>query len=156
MTTTSSATNHLWFLNTLVTILVSEADGQDHISVLDHLGPYGFSPPLHRHHTQDETFYVLEGEFRFHLDGQEHRVCAGETFLVPKGIPHQFRIESPPGGRWLTITVPGDFERFVRAMSRPAERFELPEPASPSPEAVQKLTETAAQYSIEILGPPLQ
>jgi hypothetical protein len=31
--------------------------------------------------------------------------------------------------REMTVTVRGDFERFVRAMSRPAERPELPKSA---------------------------
>ena len=156
MAATSVPTNQLWFLNTFVTVRVSESDGQDRISILEHRAPYGDSPPLHIHHTEDEIFHVLEGEFRFKIDEQEHRLEAGEFLLAPKGIPHQYRVESPHGGRWLTITVPGDFERFVRVMARPAERLELPEPAgAPSAEAIQTLTETAAQYGIEIVGPPL-
>jgi hypothetical protein len=56
----------------------------------------------------------------------------------------------------LTITVGGDFERFVRAMSRPAERSELPQPAGmPSAAAVQARQTTAAEYGIEFVGPPL-
>ena len=93
---------------------------------------------------------------RFKIDEQEHRLGAGEILLAPKGVPNQYRVESPQGGRWLTITVPGGFEGFVRVMARPAERLELPEPVeAPSAEAIQTLTETAAQYGIEIVGPPL-
>ena len=44
----------------------------------------------------------------------------GAIVLAPKGVPHTYRVESPQGGRCLTVTVHGDFERFVRAMSRPA------------------------------------
>ena len=156
MTVASNSANNLWFLNTFVTIRVSEAEGQDHVSILEHRAPHGDSPPLHIHHTEDEIFHVLEGDFLFKIDGQEHRLGAGEFILAPKGIPHQYLIESAQGGRWRTITVPGDFERFVRVTSRPAERLELPEPAGPpSPEAAQALTEMAAQYGIEIIGPPL-
>ena len=78
MAVTSSPTNHLWFLNTYVTVRVSESDGQDHISILEHRAPHRDSPPLHIHHTEDEIFNVLEGEFLFMIDDQEHRLTAGE------------------------------------------------------------------------------
>ena len=68
-----------------------------------------------------------------------------------------YRVGSVEGGRCLTITVRGDFERFVRAVSRPAERAELPEPAgAPSADAIQAMKASAAKYGIELVGPPLQ
>ena len=152
----ASSSDQLWFLDTYITIRISEADGEDGISVLEHRAPHGDSPPLHIHHTEDEVFQILEGEFRFLIDGQEHRAGAGEIVFAPKGTPHSYRVESVAGGRWQTITVNRDFERFVREMARPAERPELPEPAGePSDEAKQALTEMASQYNIEIVGPPL-
>jgi quercetin dioxygenase-like cupin family protein len=148
--------NQLWFQDSLVTIRVSTSDGQDGISVLEHSVPYGFSPPLHLHRTEDEVFDVLEGEFRVKIKDQEHRLGAGDILLAPKGAPHTYRVESALGGRCLTITVRGDFERFVRAVSLPAERPELPEPAGPpSADTVEALRATAAKYGIELVGPPL-
>jgi len=149
--------NQLWFQNSLVTIRVSTSDGQDGISVLEHRVPYGFSPPLHLHRTEDEVFHVLEGEFRLRVKDQEHGLRASDVLLAPKGVPHTYRVESAQGGRCLTTTVRGDFERFVRAVSRPAERPELPEPAgAPSADALQALRATAAKFGIELVGPPLQ
>jgi uncharacterized cupin superfamily protein len=149
--------NQLWFQDSLVTIRVSMSDGQDGISVLEHRVPYGFSPPLHIHRTEDEVLHVLEGESRVKVNDQEHRLGAGDFLLAPKGIPHTYRVESVQGGRCLTITVRGDFERFVRAVSRPAERPDLPEPAgAPSTDAIQALRTSAAKYEIELVGPPLQ
>ena len=149
--------NQLWFQNSLVTIRVSASDGQDGISVLEHRVPYGFSPPLHLHRTEDEVLHVLEGEFRVRVKDQEHRLGAGDALLAQKGVPHTCRVESVQGGRCLTITVRGDFERFVRAVSRPAERSELPERAGPpSADAIQALRINAAKYGIELVGPPLQ
>jgi mannose-6-phosphate isomerase-like protein (cupin superfamily) len=156
MSTIDSA-SLLWFMDSLVTIRVSMSDGQDGISVIEHLAPCGFSPPLHLHRTEDEVFQVLEGEIRVKVRDQERRAGPGDLFLAPKGVPHTYRIESPQGARTLTITARGDFERFVRALSRPAERPELPTPAGvPSAEMIQILTATAAKYGIEIVGPPLR
>jgi quercetin dioxygenase-like cupin family protein len=149
------STKQLWFLNSSVTIRVSQSDGQDSVSILDHRVPHGDSPPMHFHRTEDEIFHILEGEFRVKVQDQEHRVGPGAIVLLPKGIPHTYRAESSAGGRFLTVTVRGDFERFVRATSRPAEGPGLPEPVAPSPEAIQVLSTAAAQYGIEIVGPPL-
>jgi len=101
--------------------------------------------------------HVLEGEFRVKVKDQEQRLGAGAVLLMPKGVPHTYRVESVPGGRCLTITVRGDFERFVRAVSRPAERPELPEhTGAPSADAMQVLKAAAAKHGIELVGPPLQ
>lgn len=155
MVVSSNSASDLWFLNTWVTVRVSGSDGQDRVSILEHRAPCGDSPPLHIHHTEDEIFQVLEGEFLFVVGEKEYQLTAGEMLLAPKGIPHQYLIKSPQGGRWMTTTVPGDFERFVHVMARPAELLGLPPTDKPSPETIQRLTETAAEYGIEIIGPPL-
>ncbi len=156
MTNPDSA-NPLWFLDSLVTIRVSTAEGTDGLSVLEHRMPYGSSPPFHLHRTEDELFHVLDGEYRLKVQDQEQRAGPGTIVLAPKSVPHTYRVESPQGGRCLTITGRGDFERFVRAMGRPAERLELPKPAGlPSNDALQALKATAAEYGIEFVGPPLQ
>ena len=155
--TNSIPANQLWFLDSLVTIRVSMSDGADCISVLEHRMPYGSSAPFHLHRTEDEVFHVLEGKFRVRVQDQEHRLDAGDVLLAPKGVPHTYRVESAREGRCLTITARGDFERFVRAVSRPAARPELPESAGPpSADAIQALRATAAKYGIELVGPPLQ
>jgi quercetin dioxygenase-like cupin family protein len=115
---------NLWFLNTHVTIRVSSRDGSDGISVLEHWASHGDSPPLHIHYDEDEIFHVLEGEVRYRVGDHEHCARAGETLLTPKGIPHTYRVESTEA-RMLTITR-GDFESFIRAFGRPAERDGLP------------------------------
>lgn len=156
MSESVSAPEYLWFLDTLVCIRVSERDGSDGVSVLEHSAPHGDSPPLHLHRTEDEIFHILEGEFRFKVGQEERRLGAGETFLAPKGVPHTYRVESLEGGRWLTVTSKGDFERFIRAMSKVAERVELPERmGAPGPAAIEALTATANKYGIELVGPPL-
>jgi quercetin dioxygenase-like cupin family protein len=156
MNKTGSA-NQLWFPDSLVTVRVSTSEGPDGISVLEHRMPYGSSPPFHLHRTEDELFYILEGEYRLRIQDQEQRVSPGTIVLLPKGVPHTYRVESARGGRCLTVTVRGDFERFVRAISRPAERPELPKPAGlPSADAVQALRATVAKHGIEFVGPPLQ
>lgn len=146
----------LWFFNTLVHLWVSEMEGQDGLSVLEHRAPFGDSPPLHVHHTEDEVFVVLEGELRLQVGEASHRARPFDVLLAPKGVPHTYRVESPEGARWLTFTAHRDFERFVRAMGRPAEREELPPPGGlPTPEDLERVGKMAQLYGIEFVGPPL-
>lgn len=145
----------LWFLNTLVEFPVSHADGADGMSVMNSLARRGDSPPYHVHHTEDEAFHLIEGELLVCIDGETSRVFPGETHLLPRGVPHTYRVVSEQA-RWLVVTTEGDFERFVREVARPAEAVELPPPAGPpTPEEQQGLGELAFRHGIELLGPPL-
>ena len=156
MTIVQASADYLWFLNTLVRVRVSHMQGSDGLSVLEHRAPLHDSPPLHIHRTEDELFHILEGEFRFRIGQDEQSYTAGEVLLTPKGVPHTYRVDSPSGGRWLTVTTRGDFERFVRAVSRPAANRELPQPSGPpTPEAISELANAAREFGIELVGEPL-
>lgn len=151
------AGEYLWFLDTLVCVRVSEKDGTDGLSLLEHSAPRGDSPPLHVHRTEDEIFHLLDGQIRLQLGGVMRSIGAGESVVAPKGIPHTYRVESESAARWLTITSRGDFERFVRRMSRVAEHIDLPpRGGAPTPEAIQALEAAASEFGIELVGPPLQ
>jgi len=153
----SSAETALWFLNTRVRIVVPSQLGADRLSVIKHWAPYGDSPPLHIHDTEDEVFHVLEGHVRFSLEGGVHDVGAGQTILAPKGLPHSYVVESKDGAKWLTVTRPGDFEALVRDVSRPATAAGLPEPSGPpTPEMAAHLAETCARHNIRLVGEPLR
>jgi quercetin dioxygenase-like cupin family protein len=154
MDETTADIRNLWFLNTYVTIRISSRDGSGGISVLEHRASQGDSPPLHIHHDEDEIFHVLEGEVRYRVGDQERRARAGETLLTPKGIPHTYKVDSAEA-RMLTITR-GEFENFIRAFGRPAERDELPTPSRPpTPEQAEALARACQQFGIELVGPPL-
>jgi quercetin dioxygenase-like cupin family protein len=61
----------------------------------------------HIHPRQEERFTILAGEAHFTLNGQERVAGAGETVVVPAGVPHS---EGNPG--------PGEIEGIVEL--RPA------------------------------------
>jgi quercetin dioxygenase-like cupin family protein len=151
-----SAGAQLWFFNALVTVRVSCEEGSDGISVMETLVPHGDSPPLHVHLAEDELFHILEGEVRFRVADDEHVVRAGDTLLAPKGVPHTYHVESERA-RWLVITGRGNHERFVRSLSRPAERNGLPEPSPPfTPDQREALVAAGREHGLEIVGPPLE
>jgi quercetin dioxygenase-like cupin family protein len=146
----------LWFLNTLVTVRVSAGEGSNGTTVLEHTAPFGDSPPLHVHRHEDEVFHVLAGELRLVVGGQELTLRAGETAVAPAGIAHTYAVVSAEGARMLTVTCRGDFERLVRALSRPAERDGLPPAAgAPTPEQQAALAAACLAHDVELVGPPL-
>ncbi len=145
----------LRFLDTHVVVHVAHEEG-DGVSVLESRAPFGDSPPLHVHHTEDETFFVLEGELLLAVGDEELRLGPGRCARAPRGVPHTYRVESAAGARWLVVTGSGDFERFVRSLSQPAEADELPErSAPPTPEQAAGLAAAASAHGIELVGPPL-
>ena len=108
-------------------------------------------PPLHAHHDEDELFHVLDGEVTLLLPGREVRLATGESFRAPRGIPHTYRVSSATA-RLLVSCFPARFDGFVRAVSDPAPAEELLPRGRPfDPES---FAATAAEYGIELLGPP--
>lgn len=75
----------------------------------------GSGPPLHVHEGEDEAIHIIEGAADFWLDGQTTRVEAGQGILLPRGVPHTFRVTADSPARMLTALVPGGFEGFFQA-----------------------------------------
>jgi quercetin dioxygenase-like cupin family protein len=153
---TDVATRFRWFFANLVELKLSQDATGGQMSVVGFAGPPGDMPPLHLHRADDEAWYVLEGEMSFFVgDEQPSRTKAGGFAFGPKGVPHTYRVESGEQASWLAICTPGNFERFVVAASRPAERAELPPLTEPPSEAeIVAVTALAAEHGIELLGPP--
>jgi quercetin dioxygenase-like cupin family protein len=130
------------FLDTRARIHADGDTTAGHLGLVEMLDmPAGSMPPLHVHHANDEGFYVLDGEVTVFQPGTEVTLRAGEFFLARREIPHSYRVGAA-GARCLVASSPAGFERFVLAVAA------LPEP---TPDA---LGAVAAEYDIEILGPP--
>lgn len=142
----------LWFLGVLVTIKATAESTNGRVAVIEHLGPRGSGSPLHVHHNEDEWFYVTEGELTFWVGGRIIVAGAGSFVYGPRDIPHTFAVSSDQA-RFLLVTEPAGFENFVRALAVPAERLGIP-PAPTAPPDMEEMQRLAAEYGIEILGPP--
>jgi quercetin dioxygenase-like cupin family protein len=142
----------LWFLGQLTTIKASAQDTGGHVGVTENLAPRGAGSPLHVHRREDEWFYVTEGELTFWVGGQVIEAPAGSFVYGPRDVPHTFVVSSEQA-RFLLVVEPAGFEDFVRALAEPAQRLELP-PAPTEPPDVAGLAAIAAEYGVEILGPP--
>jgi quercetin dioxygenase-like cupin family protein len=142
----------LWFLGILATIKSSAETTGGAVAVIEHLAPRGAGSPLHVHSREDEWFYVIEGELTLWVGGETIVAPAGSFVFGPKGIPHTFMVSSAEA-RFLLVTEPAGFEKFMRAVGEPVQRLEIPPPATEPPD-VAALTAAAAGFGIEITGPP--
>ena len=97
-----------------------------------------------------ETFYLLEGELLFHVDGEEHRAGAGETVAIRRGVPHAFLVTSPTV-RFLVLNTPGGHDRFFRAGGEPAASRDF---ASAPPPDHERTMAAARAHGVAFLGPP--
>ena len=51
--------------------------------------------PEHIHPRQQEQFTIVAGEARFTLNGHEHVATAGQTVVIPAGVPHSVQNPGP-------------------------------------------------------------
>ena len=101
---------------------------------------------MHRHRVDDETFLVLEGELRVEVDGQARAAGPGAVAFLPRGLAHAFVVTSAQA-RYLTIHTPAGFDQFALAVGTSVGQTSTPnDPAA--------LAAMAAEYGIEVLGPP--
>jgi quercetin dioxygenase-like cupin family protein len=142
----------LWFTNALVMVKAGGPETKQRLTVVEILHPAGYSPPMHRHLVEDESFYIISGTALFESDGERFTVQSGDFAFLPQGSTHSFLAGPHEPFRCLVITVPDGFETFTAEAGAPAARRELPKPG---PIDGQALTAIAARHNIEILGPPL-
>ena len=122
-------------------------------TLVDHTAPAGYETPYHVHHNEDELFYVLEGELEcLYGEGGKNRVRASphDTVVLPRDVPHGFRVLGEQPCRMVVQVTPGGLEELFRNVGEPAPRLETPPPSEPEPAA---LAEAAAEYDLDILGP---
>lgn len=132
----------LEFLGNRVRIVARGEDTGDALGLVEMIDlPAGGMPPLHVHHTHDESFYVLEGTVTVFLPGRETELGPGDLAFGPRGVPHAYRVGDEPA-RVLVASTPAGFERFVAEVAAGDQS----DPA--------RLAAVAAEHGIEILGPP--
>jgi mannose-6-phosphate isomerase-like protein (cupin superfamily) len=62
--------------------------------------------PLHRHHSDDEAWYVLEGTLGFIRGEERLEAPAGSAVLVPRGAAHTYWNAGESRARYLLVMTP--------------------------------------------------
>ena len=114
----------------------------------------GFMPPLHAH-AADEAIHLVEGRITVFAGADVVALGEGETFVVPEGVAHTFRVDS--GRARLVLSTfaasAARYEDFLRATG--------PVTVGPSGAAVwagiddaRAVGAAAAAANISVYGPP--
>lgn len=135
-------------LNVLGDTLIVKLDSEDTagaFAVMEAVTPPNAGPPVHLHRREDESFYVLEGEFEFVVDGQRLTAGPGAFLYAQRGTKHTFRNIGSKPGRMIVTVQPAGVEKFF------AELDALP----PGPPDQSQILPIFEKYGLEFHGPPL-
>ena len=136
-----------WFFGMLAEVKASAADTAGQYTLVEITAPPGLQAPLHVHHSEDEGFYVLEGDVTVVVGDETVELAAGQHAFGPRDVPHRFTI-GPGGARMMWVLTPGGFEDLIEAVSVPAEAPTVPPPNVVPPDDV---AEILPRYGNELL-----
>jgi len=107
-------------------------------------------PPLHIHHGEDETYYVLEGTFVVQVGTELYELTPGGCVFGPREVRHGFVNAGSGPGRLLIIATPAGMERYHEESGRPANARRLPPQAGAVD--MELAAALAEKYRFEVVG----
>lgn len=111
-------------------------------AIIENIVPPQEGPPPHIHYSEDEIFYIAEGEFEMISGDRKFIARKGDVTIIPRETVHAFRnITDQPGKLWITLT-PGGFEKFFEEVSREASEM---------PPDIEKIKAIGRKYNCEFL-----
>src|SRR6266545_1967672 len=142
----------VWWKSGRVTVKAGDAETGHAFSQIETDDPRGTGPPLHLHHNEDETFYVLEGEVTVLVGEERFDLSAGDYCFGPRETAHAYIVRSERA-RMLVTANPAGVEQAFVSLGVPVTGSEPPTDAVMPP--MDELMRLFAGYGCEILGPPL-
>ena len=101
-----------------------------------------------RFKTEEEAFYILEGEINILVGERTIRAAAGSFVLIPRGTVHTMARSGQKPAKFLAIYSPAGIEQFFNE----AAGLDLADTDA----YVAKAKELAEKYNVEVVGPPLE
>ncbi|MEZ2131928.1 MULTISPECIES: cupin domain-containing protein [unclassified Sinorhizobium] len=105
--------------------------------------------PIHVHAKDDEAVYIVEGELTVVVNGEGHRLTAGQSIFLERGVPHQLMNMSGRPARYIIIDTPALFDKFLEETGREHRRGEVVGP--PTPEELDRLRTASPKFGITLL-----
>ncbi|MED7951231.1 MULTISPECIES: quercetin 2,3-dioxygenase [Streptomycetaceae] len=142
----------IWHVGALLKFKATGAETNGQFWLAEQLSPAGYASPVHLHTREDEFFIVQEGEMVLRIGDDEHKVGPGATVFAPRGIAHQYRVETE-GTRFLVLGTPAGFEEWFFQTGEPATSLELPPPLQGPPDFA-RLLGALEPLGVQLVGPP--
>ncbi len=152
MTKSRPRTYHL--LGNLLTFHAFPAETGDRYTIVEIKTAPGAGAPPNHHAGEDESFFVLEGDFEFFVDGETFKAKAGDFVKVPEGAVHAFTCTGDRPGRLICVNAPGAMHDtfFTEAgEAMPDGTTEIPE--SDGPPDIPAIMAVADKVGMTILTP---
>lgn len=131
----------------IISTLLAGSDTDGGYAITEGTTPPMGGPPLHRHSREDESFYVLEGEFDFETDGRLYHTGPGASIFLPRGTVHQFQNVGSTPGRMLSVVQPAGLEKFFDELAVATTGMKQPDRSVVLP--------IFEKYGLEMVGPPM-
>ncbi len=132
-----------------ITLKATSEETGGSIGFIEATSSPGTGPPRHIHHSNDELFYVLEGEVLFLVGERQVSALPGTFVFIPRGTVHAAKVVGSEPGKVLAAYIPGGLERSFEEFAR--MRSEQGEEADRS----RTVVEINEKYDSEFVGPPL-
>jgi quercetin dioxygenase-like cupin family protein len=88
------------------TVKAGELGKGRRLAVVEYTTRAGEEPPDHTHTTEDEIFYVLQGDLTFRCGEDTFELEDDGFIFLPRGIEHGYRIRSARNVHLLMVTSP--------------------------------------------------
>jgi len=125
---------------------VSTKDTDGDIYIFESIRDKKGGPALHYHYEQDESWYILEGEFLFKVGDQTFTAKTGDSVFGPRMVPHAFAKTNDGPARLLMAFQPaGKMEELFLAVSKDVYK-------NKTKEEIHKFRQ---EHGFEIVGPAL-
>jgi mannose-6-phosphate isomerase-like protein (cupin superfamily) len=124
-------------------VIVSSKETGGAYAIVESIAEPGIGSITHRHHYEDEHFFVLEGAAHIVIDGKPIDLYPGQSATLPREVPHVWINRSDKPLRVLAIFSPGGFEQLALEIAEGGglERFDH--------------SLLRPKYGLEALGPKL-
>ncbi len=129
----------------ILTVKISGSDTDGALAIFEQSSlSQGKGTPLHIHHSQDEIFYVLEGQYFFKVGEEQFELTKGDSIFLPRKVPHAWTQISKSGKMTVTLQPAGKLENFFLQIAALDHE--------PSPKEVAKIF---ADNDMEVVGAPI-
>ena len=88
------------------TVKVGELGQGRRLAIFEYETRSGEEPGDHTHPTEDEVFYVLQGEVTFRCAGETLDTHEGGFVFLPRGVEHGYKVRGDRPARLLVVTAP--------------------------------------------------
>lgn len=156
-----------WVVGDLATFIATGEDTGGKYSLFDVFVPTSVGTAPHIH-TEDEGFYILEGEVAFQIDDRTISATPGTFVNVPQGHVHAWQNLGTTSARMVLSTTPSGIEHLFEETGRPGTDPSPPPPldnaaidrilaifAQHGTAAPDSLTFSAPEYSVNEDGTPI-